>query len=98
MKLSRVEPDKLYIVQKRVGFYGKVWRSVAVFDNEKDMLKRYPNMEKYTSYYSDRTMSISYKDSVYKRHHGYIYENLRRYKVYDRNRDGYWQKDTEKSA
>ena len=45
MKLAKVERDKLYVVQERVGFYGRVWRSVAVFDNEKDMLQAYPNME-----------------------------------------------------
>lgn len=67
MKLTKVEKDKLYVVQERVGFFGRVWRSVAVFDNEKDMLQAYPNMECRVITYINGSKGLRYRDNSYVR-------------------------------
>lgn len=97
MKLAKVERDKLYVVQERVGFYGRVWRSVAVFDNEKDMLRAYPNMERRSITYYDCSKGLRYRDNSYVRIRNWKYEYMRRCEVYDRE-NGKWKKDTTESA
>lgn len=97
MKLAKVEKDKLYVVQERVGFYGRVWRSVAVFDNEKDMLRAYPNMGRISVTYWDGSKGLQYRDNGYVRIRDWKYEHMRRCEVYDRQ-DGKWKEDTKKSA
>lgn len=97
MKLAKVERDKLYVVQERVGFYGKVWHSVAVFDNERDMLTKYPHLRKEFVLYVTGTEGIKYYDTSYRRYHGCSYDEMRKCEVYSRY-GGYWQKDTTQSA
>ena len=97
MKLAKVEEDKLYVVKERIGFYGKVWRSVAVFDNEKDMLRAYPHMGKEFVLYVNGTEGIKYYDTSYRRYHGCSYDEMRKCIVYSRY-GGYWKKDTAQSA
>ena len=97
MKLAKVEKDKLYVVQERTGLYGRVWRSVAVFDNEKDMLQAYPNMERKTVRHWDDSEGLRYADNGYARICNWKYERMRRCEVYDRQY-GKWKKDTAQSA